>query len=315
MKKSNYPIWIPSLQKELYFKEVDSDQHRRILKIINDLRDNEFSDLLNEIIKENIEDDKFYKNLTVLDRFIIILYSRMYSFGDKIRLEKTCQKCGGKHVIQIELPKIIDSLTPYIDRKFNKTLYIDDCYTIEADLPNIRHSDTIKKGFSNISQHIDVNQNRFYSSFIKNIKIHDKIFESLSLRLDEMTEVMNCLPSAVADNLYKNFIKDITNLFSELVIVDAACPTTSCAEKYQVSMRLDDLNTVCRILFSDDNLETFFMNIYNLSSAAHIPPNFLLNLSPLEVSMFTNFLRQENKQRHKNAGHDKNLFEGPSEFS
>ena len=93
-----YEVFIPSLNKSILFREINTSQQKRLIKAIIDspVFNTEFIFTLRQIIKENCVDEKLdIDQLTILDKFIISLIMRSVSVGNSYEVELECSndKC------------------------------------------------------------------------------------------------------------------------------------------------------------------------------------------------------------------------------
>lgn len=79
-----YGIWVPSLNKEVMFRELNTSQQKRLIKSIIDspVFNTEFIFALRQIIKENCVDNINTDDFTVLDKLFIIVKMRAVSIGN-----------------------------------------------------------------------------------------------------------------------------------------------------------------------------------------------------------------------------------------
>ena len=84
-EKNVYPIFIPSLQKDVLFKEMTTRQEKMIVKTIVDspIYNSEFIFAIRTIIKENCAEDIDIDSLTIIDKTAICLTMRMQSIGNE----------------------------------------------------------------------------------------------------------------------------------------------------------------------------------------------------------------------------------------
>lgn len=82
--KNIYSVLIPSLGKEVMFKEMNTKQEKMIVKTIvdNPVYNSEFIFAIREIIKENCAEDIDIDALTIIDKTAICLSMRMKSVGN-----------------------------------------------------------------------------------------------------------------------------------------------------------------------------------------------------------------------------------------
>lgn len=79
-----YEIFIPSLQKNVMFRQINTNQQKRLLKSIidNPAYNTEFIFTFKQIIEENCIEKIDFNQLTIYDKLIIALTMRSMSIGD-----------------------------------------------------------------------------------------------------------------------------------------------------------------------------------------------------------------------------------------
>lgn len=117
-----YPVYIPSLKKNVMFKEMTTKQEKAIVKTIIDspVYNSEFIFAIREIIKENCAEDLDINKLTIIDKTAICLTMRLKSIGPTF--DYTFKVANKTKTINIE---------EYID-KFKK-LAVPDNETVGTD--------------------------------------------------------------------------------------------------------------------------------------------------------------------------------------
>jgi hypothetical protein len=79
---SSFEVYIPSLKKNVKFKQLNTEQFKRLLKTVVDspIYNSEFIITANNIIKENcLEKDISTTNFNILDKLLIFIKMRIES--------------------------------------------------------------------------------------------------------------------------------------------------------------------------------------------------------------------------------------------
>ena len=86
-----YEIFIPSLQKTVMFRQINTNQQKRLLKSIidNPAYNTEFIFTFKQIIEENCIEKLDFNQLTIYDKLIIALTMRSMSIGDDYEVHFT----------------------------------------------------------------------------------------------------------------------------------------------------------------------------------------------------------------------------------
>lgn len=138
-----YEIFIPSLNKKVMFREINTSQQKRLLKAVIDspAYNTEFIFALRKVIEENCVEDINIDNLDIFDKMIIAMTMRAMSINNDLDLQfivpKTDKTPEQKITRRISLK---DLITEAIDKiKIEPATIKDDKGTFEVlcGLPTI----------------------------------------------------------------------------------------------------------------------------------------------------------------------------------
>ena len=138
-----YEVWVPSLKRNVMFREINTSQQKRLIKAIIDspVYNTEFIFTLRKIIKENCVDTSInVDDLTLLDKMMIAMKMRSVSVGDSLELTIPSGKGDDKKTLKrgISLQKLIDELKDKVQITPEES-FSDDrgVYTVKCGLPTI----------------------------------------------------------------------------------------------------------------------------------------------------------------------------------
>ena len=146
-----YEVFIPSLNKTIFFREINTSQQKRLIKAIIDspVFNTEFIFALRQIIKENCVDEKIVTdNLTILDKFVIALSMRSVSIGDSYEVEIECpnEKCKTPYKQTLSLKEITDKAKSI--KLVNKTITDESGkFSCDCSIPTISIEYQLEKEF------------------------------------------------------------------------------------------------------------------------------------------------------------------------
>jgi hypothetical protein len=135
-----YEVWVPSLKKNIMFREINTSQQKRLIKAIIDspLYNTEFIYVLKQVIDENCADTSVITDkLTIIDKMFIAIAMRSTSVSDLLEFQipvaegKTVQR--GISLIEL-IKKTKENVT------IPESLNITDekgIFTIECSIPTI----------------------------------------------------------------------------------------------------------------------------------------------------------------------------------
>lgn len=135
----SYEIWVPSLKKNVMFREINTNQQKRLIKAIIDspIYNTEFIFTLRKVIKENCVDTSInVDELTIMDKMVIAMKMRSVSVGDKIELSIPVGEETIKRGVSIE--KLLKDLKKKMKLPDVET-FVDDknIYELQCGIPTI----------------------------------------------------------------------------------------------------------------------------------------------------------------------------------
>jgi len=136
-----YDVWIPSLNKNVSFKELNTAQQKRLVKTIVDspVYNTQFILALRDIITENCVEKIDISKLTLVDKFFIALKIRSVSVGDTIEIEFDKNNRRGFSIERI----LSDGITNY--KNIEDTIITEGAYSITCGVPTIQTEYALEK--------------------------------------------------------------------------------------------------------------------------------------------------------------------------
>lgn len=229
--KNVYPVFIPSLQKSVMFKELTTKQEKMLVKTIVDspVYNSEFIFAIREIIKENCAEELDVNSLTLIDKTAICLTMRMKSIGDEFTF--TFKNTGKSKNI-----KISEYITNYNTIKIpeDKIVGTDDV-KIVCGYPTISTEYELEKEFRANTQSLEINNiedartaigNVFTNELVKYIK-KITIYRSgkaMELNMDDYTfanriTILEEIGNSVSNQIV-SYIEECNNLIKEKLLIE-----------------------------------------------------------------------------------------------
>lgn len=231
-----YEIWIPSLQKNVMFREISTGQQKRLIKAIIDspIYNTEFIFALNNIIKENCaEPDIDINELTIYDKLFICLTMRIYSIGKDLTFIIKGPKTGVEYKQDVNLLEILEKLKE-LNLEINAKIYEVGPFKVTVNIPTIGEEYLIEKELRDNNINIDIKtddeirsalQNVFITELIKvikkiEIKSEDKIIELdlKNLKYKDRVNLIEKLPIKLIKNVIE-YIASYNNKLNEILIL------------------------------------------------------------------------------------------------
>lgn len=240
-----FEVYIPSLCRNVMFREITTSQQKRLIKAIIDspAYQTEFIFAFYQIIKENCTEDLDLAKLTILDKLSIALSLRCMSIGTSLDLKFTFPATKKQDTIipehdivrRINLKDLLDIILK--DIKVEPITIKDDrgVFEVFCDLPTIQEEFNLEnemhknnsieiKSESELRETVGDVFINIIVKYIKNIKIkeNDKIIEIdlKSLSFKERLAILGQIPTKVSKQVVE-YINKVTKEFDKVVLFKA----------------------------------------------------------------------------------------------
>jgi hypothetical protein len=235
---TGFNIFIPSLQKEIKFKQLTTEQLKRILKTVVDspIYNSQFTITFNNIIKENCLDkevnvDKF----TIYDKLLILFKIRVESISPEFAFQFTEEEIKENNLTFTGEPhKIIDlrqHLDTFLKNKYSflpEVIEYESC-SLVCDLPTIETENklekelhkTIKIEVESTEELREIIGETFINEltkYINKITIGSNELDLFSLDFKSRIKVVEQLPTNIINKVlkyiesYRNKVKELTTI-------------------------------------------------------------------------------------------------------
>ncbi len=228
----SYDVWIPSLGKDVSFKEMTTAQQKRIIKSIIDspVYNSEFIKACYTIIKENCDDktievDKF----TIIDKLLILLKMRSVSIGNEIEVQLKSELLDKEIKSTINIDTVYDKCLETISH-IKDTQIIESGITVDCCLPNILteyklekqlHSLWDKEKYETREQIQNSVGEKFVSEiakFIRQITIADNVYNLEEMDFKDRLQIIEKLPSKLLKEIFK-YIQQCSDAINSILII------------------------------------------------------------------------------------------------
>lgn len=299
--QNTYLIWIPSIQKNIRFKELTNSQYRIILKNLDDDTDLDFLYNLNNIIKNNIVDNFDYKLFTIIDRFVIFLYFKILSCSPLLDLLKKCEKCEKEDRVRINLNDLLDVLGPVIDKSFIHHVEYDNYpISVICDVPTIdyEYQNLLFCADYNIkTDTLENNIEKYLFGYIKQLVYNGSVIELNTLSMQEKKVLINKIPANMILKIKQEYLEPIFNDFKSVVFLDMKCK--DCGTDFELKLETNNINPLLKMFFRDNTLNGLLGEYFNVASTAHISNEFFNDSSPRELNILHDFAKSTHNSNEK----------------
>jgi hypothetical protein len=240
---NSFNVFIPSLQKDLKFKQLTTKQLKYLLKTLVDspIYNAQFTTTFNSIIKENcLEEDVNIDNLTIFDKNLILFKTRIESISPEYTFnfteEEVSQNNLEEKTITYPLAKHFDNYINNITILDTETVVYNNCNVV-CSLPTLLTENKLEKELHK-SVKIEINTPEELrdivgetfineiTKFISSISINETSIDLLSKDFKTRIKIVESLPTNVINGVVK-YIEKYRNSIKNLVTCTLSVKTTS----------------------------------------------------------------------------------------
>lgn len=288
-----FGVYLPSLRRKVYFKELTIRQLKNIVKTIMNNDDEALSFCFYDVIKENCREDAQLLDLSVLDVFLVLLNMRIISVGAEQKLIITCEETQNTFSATINYNQIVEQI---------EKIQFDSAEPLSKNGINVEFGLPLAKQIFS-TENLEFNR---LSSSIKGIKIGLLEYKFSTLDLYDTARIIDHLPRSLSEDILK-YLELQEKKINSVKFLDIVNPFTN--KKIEQSLSLDnlDLNRILKISLKED-LMTLYKSIHYMVTALRYTPEYVENMTPNEKQLFWSFYLADESERRK-AG---NKNQGPS---
>jgi hypothetical protein len=283
-----YGVYLPSIGRKVYFKELTIRQLKAIIKTILNADDVALSICFNDVIKDNCKEDISALALTSIDRFIILVNMRIISIGATQKVQVTCEETKKQFSYTIDYNKITDQL---------------ESINLDGNIVKEYGPITIEYGIPLASRHYqipnDISRYDVVAKAIRRVKIQHTEFGLADLDFYSLTQLIEKLPKNVSEDILL-YLETQENKINQVKYILVTNPYTE--KVIEQSMSLND-NVIMKILtlaFKED-LHTLYKSIYYMVHALHFDPNYVEELTVNEKQLHWTFYLADQKEKQKDS--------------
>lgn len=252
---SSFDVWVPSLKKNISFLEINTSQQKRLLKSIIDspIYNTQFIKTSYQIIKENCSDDIEICNLTILDKFSILLKLRCVSIGNEMEVEFQSKNDENiKYKSKIDLEKIYDSIKSKIVNVDSSSIDLGS-FIVDCSVPTLITELKLEEDLRNHDENLEINTpeelrksigDKFIGELCKYINsITIKGEESNTYNLGEYNfmeriQIIENLPSKIVDKVL-NYMESVNKEIEKVSLIKKFVTINGKKEEVEYQLNLD----------------------------------------------------------------------------
>lgn len=266
-------LYLPTLDKIINVKSIKNFQFFNLIKTIHSGSDLCIVECFDNLLEYLIDDKSILKRINILEKFLILVESRIHSIGDNL----TTASESGEATINIPLysmkDKIIESIKNF---QFTKNLTSTNLIVV-INLP--------KKLLLN-----DIDD--IYRNIIDEIYIDNILYKVENLSDEELDSILENLPANIAAGIL-NFIQELAELSRKLNIFEGNQKLG--IQKIPMGLLDNTLYYFLKNIFSEE-LGSFYELMYSMIKKLNFDYNSFMNATPNECKIFINYYNSDIKR-------------------
>lgn len=283
-----YGVYLPSIQRKVYFKELTIRQLKAVIKTILNGDDVALSICFNDVIKDNCKEDTSKLALTNIDRFIILLNMRIISIGSSQKVQVTCDETKKQFSYTIDYNNITDqlesiNLASNITREYGSV-------TIEYGIPLASRVYQIPE---------DISRYDVITKSIRRLKIGENEYNLSDLDFYSLTRIIESLPKNVSEDILL-YLETQENKINQVKYILVTNPYTEKLIEQSMSLNDNILMKILKLAYKED-LHTLYKSIYYMVHALHFDPSYVEELTVNEKQLHWTFYLADQKEKQKDS--------------
>lgn len=232
---TGFNVFIPSIQKEIPFKQLTTEQLKLILKTVIDspIYNTEITLTFNDIIKKNCLDGSVViDDLTVYDKLLVFYRMRLESISSDYTLTFTDEEIDDNKLLEKTITfSLKEHFNNFLNKNiiFNSEQYVYNNCIIICNLPTISTENKLEKELhKNVKTDISTPEElrnvvgetfiNEITKYIESITINDTTINFLTQPFKTRIKIVESIPTILINKVikfienYRNTIKDLTSI-------------------------------------------------------------------------------------------------------
>jgi hypothetical protein len=229
-KTSSFDVFIPTLQKTVLFKQLNTQQLKQLLKTIIDspIHNTEFVTTFNSIIKDNILDPSVKVDaLNIFDKVLILIKTRIESISPEYTFNLEKDEQTNIEEFKVNLAEAYDNFVQSTPSYNPETIKKDTCELV-ISLPTLQTENKLEKElYKNTKIEITTPEElrntigetfiNELTKYITTIKINDTVIDLDQHNFKTRIKLVEQLPTSCINGVLK-YIENYKQLLKPLVI-------------------------------------------------------------------------------------------------
>ena len=255
----------------------------------------EFIYCLNDLIKEKSIEDIDINSLTLIDKYIICLYLRIFSIGTNLSLSISCPECLAEFSHVMDINEFMESGIDILDKVYSGEVSVNN-FSAKLGIPTIGTEYEIIKHLTENKikkESLDGILTHNVISYIKSITVSGTEIDFSKIPVNDSIKIFKTLPSTLFNKIQNEFIVPITEAIHPKIL-NINCKTKECNKKIDLELNLTNINDLLRLMFQETPLK-ILEEIYLLGKYGNVDPFYIDTLTPIERNIIIDAQIRENK--------------------
>lgn len=282
--KFSLGITVPSLQRELFFNEITTSQHRVVIKNILNRNYRDLVMCFNQLLDDNCEDHDISKKINIFDKYYLLVTLRLVSIGPEVDFIAKCPKTEKNFEFAYNLVELANRMES-VGSQFYKTVKVRD-FTLNMSYP--------PWDLNSCKEGID------HSEFLRSVEHKGKVYDFDNKSEHERVEQFKKLPYFLVSEVI-SYVRQEEDKMRSLCFLDVCSPHAEDSRvTYRLSFVKDDIIDQLCLLFGND-LVGLYKSIYNISKLLNMSPEYIDSITPAERTLYWSFYIAEVNEKNKKA--------------
>lgn len=278
-----YPVYIPSLEKNILFRELHNNHYVVILKFLANKDNHNMELYLNSLI-DQLNDETTHDQLNKVDKLCVLLTTRIMCVGPELELTMTCGKTQQQYTGKINLNDVLQMVSDLQLIK-SRTFDLKNNIKIHAGVPDSLY-------YSDDMDILDI-----LTDTINGITVRDMYYNMSDMTIHQKNAVIDQVSGLNFSHIVQ-LANESQQSLRDLIVFEDKNPHDEQADVREYKLGLYD-NTMFDMITMcySSNLNNYYMSIYTLCNTMGFSADYIQNITPVESNIYINQKKQEVEQQ------------------
>lgn len=226
---NSFEVYLPSLQKNILFKQLNTEQLKKILKTVIDspIHNSEFVTTFNSIIKNNILDNSInFEELNILDKVLILIKTRAESISPEYTFNLSDEEKNQINEFKVNITNVYNNFIQTAPIYNTEIIKSSNCELVVA-LPTLQTENKLEKElYKNVKLDITTPEElrsiigetfiNELTKYIVSIKVNESVIDLNQYNFKTRIKLVEQLPTTCINGVLK-YIENYKLLLKPLI--------------------------------------------------------------------------------------------------